>query len=265
MTDDRRPGMQVPNVYAGVLQSSAKNLHERDQELARTLLTAVPSARLLAQHNRAFVLAAAEAAVRQHGITQILDLGAGRPMERNVHDVAQAVDTVNVAYVDHSPEVVAHLEEHGAGAGRGSLGYLVADIRDPQLVLESSVVRETIDFTCPVAVLLAAVVPYITDVDIPALLTEYTAALTPGSLVVLSHGTYDFAHTKVQTMQDVYQKFGIPSHMRSRDELHALMDQAGVTVLPPGIVATNQWHPGGHSRDADPSEACMYGLWGRIG
>ncbi|WP_217201395.1 SAM-dependent methyltransferase [Streptomyces buecherae] len=263
MTDS--PGTRVPNVYAGILGASSEEFHRRDQELAHALLTAVPSAGLVAHHTRAFVLSATEACVRQHGMTQILDLGAGRPTARNVHDVAHAADpAVRICYVDHSRAAVAALAEQGPTDSEGTVSYLVADIGDPDTVLRSPAVRETIDLTRPAAVLLGAVIPYITDVDVPDMLKRYTDALAPGSILVLSHGTYDFDRPKVRRMQEVYESFGILSRMRGEHELRALMDHAGVTVLPPGIVATNQWRPDG-AVEADASEACMYGLWGRTG
>ncbi|MFT2018763.1 SAM-dependent methyltransferase [Streptomyces sp. 796.1] len=265
MTHSDSPAMQVPDVYAGVLGAGAGAVHGREQELARALLAAVPSAALVARHNRAFVLAAAAACVRQYGMTQILDLGAGRPTGRNVHDVAHEADpTVSLCYVDHSHAAVAQLEEQGPTASEGRVSYLVADIGDPRAVLDSTAVRETIDPARPTAVLLGAVVPYLTEVDVPDMLREYADALAPGSILVLSHGTYDFDRPKVQRMQEVYEAHGIPSRMRSEDEVRALVEQAGVTVLPPGIVATNQWQPDG-VRAGEAGEACMYGLWGRIG
>lgn len=259
-----RLATQVPNVYARVLQHPHDTPRSADPSLIDDLLATVPSAPLIASHNRSFVLAAVRECVRRHGVTQVLDIGAGHPMETNVHDVvrAQAPDA-RVVYVDHSAEVVARLAECTSAVEPGAIGCLVADARDAHHILTSPVVTDTLDLDRPVTLVMAAVLPYLAEVDLSALLAQYTAALVPGSMLVLSHGTHDFAPDKVRQLQEVYARHGVPSRMRTRDELAQLMDQAGVELLAPGIVATNQWHPDG-ARAADAAEACLYGWWGRV-
>ncbi|MBX6766473.1 MAG: SAM-dependent methyltransferase [Actinomadura rubrobrunea] len=66
-----------------------------DREAAEKSLAIAPELRLLARENRAFLQRAVRHLVNA-GIRQFLDLGAGLPTQRNVHQVAHAPPDVAV-------------------------------------------------------------------------------------------------------------------------------------------------------------------------
>lgn len=54
--------------------------------------------------------------VKEGGIRQFLDIGAGIPSAGNVHEVARPIDPkARVGYVDHDPIVLAHARKPLAG------------------------------------------------------------------------------------------------------------------------------------------------------
>ncbi|MBO0755585.1 MAG: SAM-dependent methyltransferase, partial [Bradyrhizobiaceae bacterium] len=72
-----------------------------DREAADKVLAAAPEVRRMAVENRAF-LGRVVRFLAEAGISQFIDVGAGLPTQRNVHEVAQeAVADARVAYVDN--------------------------------------------------------------------------------------------------------------------------------------------------------------------
>jgi hypothetical protein len=103
--------------------------------------------------NRQFVGRAVTWAAAQ-GIRQFLDLGAGLPTHRAVHETArEIIPGARVCYVDNDPTVVAH--------ARALLTKLVgvdvaeADLSAPASVLGHPGIGASIDWSEPVCVLLA--------------------------------------------------------------------------------------------------------------
>jgi hypothetical protein len=84
-----------------------------------------------------------------------------------------------------------HAEER-TSTRQGFCDYLEADLRDTPTILAGA--AETLDLTRPAAVLLLAVLHFITDIDDPAaIVATLIRQLAPGSFVVISHLTGDFA------------------------------------------------------------------------
>ena len=92
--------------------------------------------------------------------------------------------------------------------------YLEADARAPHTILSASPLRDTLDLATPVGLLLIAV-PHFLDDDSPArhTLTELVGALAPGSIVAISHATYDplpddFRHRLERELADPAARHG---------------------------------------------------------
>ena len=91
-----------------------------------------------------------------------------------------------VAYVDYDPVVVSHAR---ALLARPDSSVAVrGDLREPAALLEDPVIRNHLDFSRPVAVILVAVLHFISDDDDPAgIIATIRDALAPGSYLVISH------------------------------------------------------------------------------
>jgi hypothetical protein len=82
--------------------------------------------------------------------------------------------------------VIAHARALLTSRPEGRTGYVQADLRDLEAVLGDAVTRETIDFTQPVVLILAAVLHHVQDEDSPgkivAALVRPAAGQLPGRL-----------------------------------------------------------------------------------
>jgi hypothetical protein len=93
----------VPNVarvYDCLL--GGKDNFAADRQAAARLLEAVPGAGVAARENRAFLGRAVRFLAQEAGVRQFLDLGAGLPAARAVHEiVAGCVPPPRVVYADN--------------------------------------------------------------------------------------------------------------------------------------------------------------------
>ncbi|MFJ8105946.1 SAM-dependent methyltransferase [Streptomyces sp. NPDC096132] len=225
---------------------------EVDREAARKAMEFMPGLPKIMQANRAFMRRAVRWAAGQ-GITQFLDVGSGIPTFGNVHEVAQAARPgARVVYVDHDPVAVAHSQ--AVLEGNEDADVVAADLRKPQDILGSARVRDLIDFDRPVALLLVAILHFVEDADDPyAAVAELGAALAPGSVLVLSHASYEgipLPQKRAEGAVGVYKDIRNPLIMRSRDEIARFFE--GYDMVEPGLVPMPEWRPETAPEDEDP-------------
>jgi hypothetical protein len=173
---------------------------------------------------------------------QFLDIGSGIPTLGNVHEIAQrAAPDSRVVYVDIDPVAVAHSQQILAGNPNATVIH--EDLRRPEEILGHDDVRRLIDFSQPVAVMLVAVLHFISDEDDPAaIIATLREATSPGSHLVMSHGSAESRRPdEAAGGRAVYQRTASPLTLRDRTELRALF--AGYDLLEPGVVWVPQWHP----------------------
>jgi hypothetical protein len=141
-------------------------------------------------------------------------------------------------------------------------GVVLADLLDVHAVLGSETVRRLIDFSQPMAVILAAVLHFISDEANPqAAVARYVEAMASGSVLVLSHG----AHTgqqKYRAVRQMYDQSSTPATGagRTREQIQAFM--AGTEIVEPGVVGTPHWRPEITTGD-HPEPAVIYAAVGR--
>jgi len=227
-----------------------------DREFAERALRVIPTDEII-QHTRSFLRRAVRVCVA-NGIRQFLDLGSGIPTAGNVHEVAQqAAPGCRVVYVDNEPATAAHgrtmLRDNPAAA------MVEADLRDPAAVLGSPEVRDLLDLSRPLAVLLVASLPYVPDADRPAeVVARYRDAAAAGSHLVLSHLTDDVEPDMVAKLVDVAAQTMTPIVARSRSAVEAMV--AGFELLEPGLVLTARWR--GEGDEPIGAETVSYGAVG---
>jgi SAM-dependent methyltransferase len=212
-----------------------------DREIARGVTAAVPDTARIMQANRAFLHRAVGFLVEQ-GVRQFLDLGSGIPTLGNVHEVAQkAAPGSRVVYVDIDPVAVAHSRHILTGNDNATV--IQGDLRNPPSILGDPVVRRHLDFDQPTAVLMMAVLHFVPDSDDPhGIISQFSAALAPGSYLVLSHGTTDGLSPEQQEIgADMFRRTATPYIGRSKAEVLNLFD--GFDLVEPGLVWSVQWRP----------------------
>ncbi|CCH33788.1 SAM-dependent methyltransferase [Actinosynnema sp. NPDC047251] len=231
-----------------------------DRAVGEALAEVLPvrdMARLNRSYLRRVVLALVEA-----GVTQFLDLGSGIPTVGNVHEVAQdANPKCRVVYVDIEPVAVTHAEL--LLAANPDATVILADLRDPDAVVNAPETRLLLDFSRPVGLLAVGVLQFVPDADRPRdVLARYRDLLAPGSYLALSHFTPDRMPREMAAGADIFQHTAEPITPRTRAEVLALVD--GFDLVEPGLVFTPEWRP--ESPDdvpADPGRANLYAVVGR--
>jgi SAM-dependent methyltransferase len=200
----------------------------------------LPGGYVGARANRAFLTRVVRFLAAECGIRQFLDIGTGLPAPDNTHEVAQAITPDScVVYVDNDPLVLVHARALLTSTGRGSCDYVDADLRDTPAIMAAA--ARTLDFTRPAAILLLAVLHFISDADDPAAIVSALARqLAPGSFMVISHLTSDFAPGPVTAGVAAYNTL-VPTALipRSHAQVSALF--GGLPLVPPGVVPVTEW------------------------
>jgi len=239
-----------------------KDNYPVDREAVRHILRDFPEVRGIALANRAFLQRAVRFLAGQAGIRQFLDIGTGIPSAGNVHEVAgQVAANARVVYVDNDP--IVHVHANALLTGSGSTAIVLADLRDPGAIVAHPRVREMIDFTQPVAVLLIAIMHFIKDDEDPAaIVATLRDALVPGSFLAVSHATADFHPPgAVGQAVAVYENATAPFVPRSLDQVAAYFD--GFDLVEPGLVQAPLWRPDG--RRPRPKDLAKIGIYAGIG
>ena len=133
-----------------------------DRELGERTLQAYPNLVFSVRANRAFLARTVRFLAAEAGIRQFLDIGTGIPANSNTHQVAQGVaPEARIVYVDNDPIVLSHARALLTSKPEGACAYIDADVHDPDKILASA--ADTLDFGQPVALMLVAVMHFISD------------------------------------------------------------------------------------------------------
>jgi SAM-dependent methyltransferase len=247
MDETASAGARLPNVarvYDALL--GGKDNYPADRAAARELAAAVPGAARAARDNRAFLGRAVRFLASRHGISQFLDIGTGLPTREHVHQAARKViPDARMVYSDNDSVVVAHAR--ALLAGQPGITAVTGDVRYPRDLLASPEVREGLDFTRPVGVLLVAVLHFVTDEEDPwAAVRCIVDHLAPGSFLVISHVTGDeITPESVARAEKIYAGAQAPGTARSRADVTRFFD--GTELTGAGISDVARWHASSRS------------------
>jgi len=238
-----------------------QNNFEADRRAARALVKTAPVVADIAPAARAFQHRVLRFLVVDAGIRQFLDIGTGLPLVGSTHEVTQSLaPECRIVYVDNDPMVLAHARALLVSAPGGEVGYVDAEVRDPDSIIASA--RETLDFTQPVAVLLLFTLAYVGDgAEASRIVSSLMAAVPPGSYLALYHLAGDVnpelgeAASQWNMMMPAQ-----PITLRSHAEVADLA--TGLDLVPPGLTPVTAWRPA----DGDPQfdrAVPVYGLAAR--
>lgn len=215
-----------------------------DREAAEQMIALMPSVRLVARANRAF-LGRAVKFLAEQGITQFIDIGSGIPTSGNVHDLAQAIHPESrVLYIDNDPVAVAHTEALLADNRFARVVQL--DLRHADDLFQHPTVRELLDVQQPIGLLLVAVLHFISDdAQVEQALRYLRDGLPSGSYLVISHATLAGATdmAKVEEGARVYARSTSSTRARNFEEIQSFFGDW--EMVPPGLVYMPLWHPSG--------------------
>jgi hypothetical protein len=219
-----------------------KDYFPADRKAAEDVMRLRPQVVASARANRGFLGRVVRYLAAEAGIGQFLDIGTGLPAPGGTHETAQRVNPGSrVVYCDNDQLVLTHARALLTSTDQGTCGYVDADLREPQTILGQA--AQTLDFTQPVAVLLLAVVHFVADADDPAgIVAALAGALAPGSYVVISHLTGDFAPGQVAAATAAYNaQVPVPVTARTHAQVTRLF--GGLPLLAPGVVPVSEWRP----------------------
>jgi len=213
-----------------------------DREAAQKMLAVLPGTVDACRDNRAFLQRAVRFLAGEAGIRQFLDIGAGLPTMGNVHEVAQEVaPDARVAYVDYDPVVLSHAR--ALLATNPNVIVVEGDLRQPEAILADASLRELIDFSQPVALLLVAVLHFVSDRERPhEVVRALVDALPPGSYLALAQSTPDDVPDEVtEAMKSAYTNASAQVTPRPFEEVARFFD--GLAPIDPGVVDVTRWRP----------------------
>ena len=189
-----------------------------------------------------------------------LDIGTGIPTSPNLHEVAQDVNPqARIVYVDNDPIVLAHAQALLRSAESGRTTYVEADATDPEAILKDPGLLAVLDLSRPVALSLNALLHFVPDsLGAYDIVSRFKDALAPGSALVVTHVTPDFAPAEIERLARVYIDAGTPAQVRTRDEVSRFFD--GWQLLDPGVVPTHRWRPEQPSTISDRDASAYAGV-----
>ncbi|NKE62020.1 hypothetical protein FXN61_36825 [Lentzea sp. PSKA42] len=232
-----------------------------DRDVARKITEVMPELPLILQANRSFLRRAVRHLVEQ-GITQFLDLGAGIPTVGTVHEIAWRLNPdCRIVYVDVDPVAVAHGRAILQGVDRATA--VRGDLRSPEKILDDPQVRELLDFSQPIAILMVAVLHFVPDEDDPAAaIRRYLDAVVPGSYLVISHASLEGkTPQRTEDATEQYRSRVTDFSMRTRAEITDLF--TGLELIEPGVVYLTEWHPDPGDETGDPAWTSTFAGVGR--
>jgi S-adenosyl methyltransferase len=231
----------VPNIariYDYML--GGKDNFAADRAAADQIVAAFPESQEGVRHNRAFLQRSVGFLAGRAGIRQFLDLGAGLPTQRNVHEVARSTAAdAHVVYVDSDPVVCVH--GRALLSGIEGVAMVEADLRDPGRLLADPAIGELIDFGRPVALMFVAVLHFL-GYEAYDIVAALRGALAPGSYLVISH-MLDAEERKEDGSQvkEVYSRASAGLVPRTKEEIMRFFDGFELLdndlFLPPELFA----------------------------
>jgi hypothetical protein len=225
-----------------------KHHFEIDRQAGETAAKAAPAARAMVRENRRF-LGRAVRHLAQSGITQFLDIGTGLPGPGNTGEVARTIQPdARVVYVDYDPIVAVHARALLAGEDATRSAVVLADVRQPKTILENPVVRDMLDFSKPIAVLMVALLHFVMpEEDADGIVATFMDAVPSGSALVISHGTDGGQPEVSAAARKAWDRATSQIHVRTPQEIENFF--TGLAIVEPGIVQLPLWRPDGPVRE----------------
>jgi hypothetical protein len=245
-------------IYNYVL--GGKDNFQADRDAGDAMMAASPLLAPSMRANRKFMTRVARHLAEQ-GFTQYLDIGTGLPLSPNLHEtVQQIIPAADVVYVDNDPLVLTHaralLQEVPGATGR--LGYIEADLREPDTIFADDAVTGVLDLSKPVAVTIIAMLQLVGDDDARRVVADIVSRLAAGSALVISTVVPDQDPAGVEQIISAAARTGLTLHARTPAQVLALMD--GLRIADPGLVPVHEWRP-----DEAAAPDVRIGMYGALG
>ncbi|MVO89447.1 SAM-dependent methyltransferase [Streptomyces sp. p1417] len=231
-----------------------KDNYERDRAAVEAVEKIAPGITADARSARQFLRRTVRWAAAEAGVAQYLDLGAGLPLEPDIHQIVRRYrPDARVLYVDNDPVVLAH---QSAYQDPPLSSYIDADMRDTDVIMNH--VADRFDLTEPVMLTFSSVLGHFSDEEAHGVVGRLLAHLAPGSCLMLSH---DIPTPSIIAACEVYSSApgALPYQPRTIEQLLRFFE--GMDIVEPGLVPLFEWRP---DEETEITEIMGYGAIGRI-
>ncbi|MEU9404108.1 SAM-dependent methyltransferase [Streptomyces sp. NPDC048281] len=190
------------------------------------------------RHERLYVLLMVQA-LAIAGIRQLVDFGCGLPHDPTPVDVLTRIHPdARAVCIDNDVLVHAYADEMMTAKAPAVVKSLCADVRDPESILASREVLETINWREPVILLFGSVLHHIEDTTaqpLAVLVDQYKRVAANGSALVVTHATADLSGKPVRRFAKTMTAADCPVHLRTKEQIAPLFD--GWHLTSPGLAA----------------------------
>ena len=239
-----------------------KDNFQIDRDAAELAIKFVPNIVLAARAGESFIIRAQSWIARpEHGIDQFLHLGSYIPKLNSptLNPLARAARPgTRYVFVTDDQVSAAHARAVLAARSPGGseLHVLGADFRDPAPILASPWLRERIDLSRPVGLLLLGMLDFFSDEDqLAEALAELKAALAPGSMIVMVHLLQDADPTASEkALRESLGSNPFQYTPRTLERVRELV--ADFEFVDPGLVPCTAWRPDGRGPGEDMEARC---------
>ena len=256
------PGEQPHPLRMWDYMVGGKDNYQVDRDAAEVAIAYVPNVVFAARAGEAFIIRAQSFIARpEYGIDQFLHLGCYIPKlnSPSLTPLARAA-APGTRYVFVTDDQVSAAHTRAVLAARARDGSEVhalwADFRQPAPVLANPWLRERIDLSRPVGLLLLGMLDFIADDDqLVRALAELRAALAPGSMVVMVHlldGT-DASATE-RALRESLGNNPFQYTPRPLERVRELVSE--FEFVDPGFVPCTSWRPDGEGPGPELEERC---------
>jgi O-methyltransferase involved in polyketide biosynthesis len=245
---DYESAPNIARIYDYLL--GGKDNFAPDRAVGARIEQALPAVHLGVRQQREVLRRGVRYLVAEAGLRQLVDIGSGLPTADNVHQIAQQIDPLTqVVYADNDPAVLTHARALLA-ENRQTI-VVDGDLLQPAALLADPALRQHIDLTRPVGLVLVGVLHYILDEEKPAeLVRELVDALPSGSYVFIHHLiTHEESADEDTVAAEAALRAGVGrGQFRSMSEVASFFE--GLELVDPGVVTVSEWRP-----DADTPSA----------
>ena len=219
-----------------------------------------PGIRDVARSIRSFLHRGVRYLVRELGVRQFIDFGSRLPNLGNVHEVAHAIDPdIRVVYVDSDPVVLTHIQ--ATLKDNDTVTTVEADLANPGPIFEDPSLRDYIDFSQPVGILMAGVLHHLSDSQNPVAVVQAIKDRMPsGSYLLICNLLGDDSERTYELEQEFIDRFK-SGWFRAWDEQYPYFD--GLEMVSPGFVYANDWRPDEETLRESPWHTFTCGGLGR--
>ncbi|KAJ4384036.1 hypothetical protein N0V86_000880 [Didymella sp. IMI 355093] len=221
----------------------------------------LPNAKAWVHENRAMVNRAIRWLAKD-GVTQVVDLGSGKPSPhgKSTHEAVNGITPeARVLYVEIEETAVA---EGKRMIDEGGWSERVAMIQEsaltPASIMKNKEATQIIDWDKPAMLVMSALVHFFQPEQYRPIMAFWRTNLKKDSALIMTHGSFDEYDRNILTnVLEQYERMGMKAYLRTKVELIDIVE--GWKLMEPGLVRAGHWNPGAREEGEDAPSNFEFG------